>query len=160
MVANLLPERPVVTQTTALSEGFSPARGAPPDVTSIHHISLTTSNLDRSVAWYSDLLGLTKIMDEPHAGGRAVVLMHPQGALFIGLHAHAANTGERFAETSTGLDHVSLGVPNRAALVAWEQRLAERGVVHSPIADVSYGSVLVFRDPDNIQLEFIAPAQA
>jgi len=112
-----------------------------------------------SVAWYSALLGLTKIMDEPHEGGRAVVLMQPQAGLFIGLHAHDANAGERFVETRTGLDHVSLGVPNREVLVAWQQRLAERGVVHSPIADVSYGSVLVLRDPDNIQLEFIAPAQ-
>jgi catechol 2,3-dioxygenase-like lactoylglutathione lyase family enzyme len=159
MVANELPERPVVTQTSAVSEGFSPAPAAPPAVTSIHHISLTATNLERSVAWYSDLLGLTKIMDEPHEGGRAVVLMQPQAGLFIGLHAHDANAGERFVETRTGLDHVSLGVPNREVLVAWQQRLAERGVVHSPIADVSYGSVLVLRDPDNIQLEFIAPAQ-
>ena len=145
-----------MTQTTTESR----AGTVVPAVTSIHHLSLTTTDLDRSVAWYTDLLGLVPIMDEPHAGGRAVVLMQPQAGLFIGLHAHAANGGERFAETRTGLDHVSFGVPSREVLVAWEQRLAERGVPHSPIADVSYGSVLVFRDPDDIQLEFIAPAQA
>jgi len=145
-----------VTQTTTESRAGTDV----PAVTSIHHLSLTTTDLDRSVAWYTDLLGLVPIMDEPHAGGRAVVLMQPQAGLFIGLHAHAANAGERFAETRTGLDHVSFGVPSREVLVAWEQRLTERGVPHSPIADVSYGSVLVFRDPDNIQLELIAPAQA
>jgi hypothetical protein len=30
-------------------------------------------------------------------------------------------------------------------------------LTQSPIADEVYGSVLVFRDPDNIQLEFFAP---
>jgi glyoxylase I family protein len=132
---------------------------SPPAVSGVHHFSLTATDLERSVAWYSELFGLVRIMDEPHAGGRAVVLMQPDGGLFIGVHAHAANTGEPFAETRTGLDHLSFGVPNRAVLVAWQQWLAARSIVHSPIQDVGYGSVLVFRDPDNIQLEFIAPAQ-
>ena len=30
-------------------------------------------------------------------------------------------------------------------------------IVHSPIAERDYGWVLVFRDPDNIQLELYAP---
>ena len=30
-------------------------------------------------------------------------------------------------------------------------------LTQSPIADEPYGSVLVFRDPDNIQLELFAP---
>ena len=30
----------------------------------------------------------------------------------------------------------------------------------SPIVDEPYASVLVFRDPDNIQLELFAPAQS
>jgi glyoxylase I family protein len=34
---------------------------------------------------------------------------------------------------------------------------AEKPLTQSPIADESYASVLVFRDPDNIQLELFAP---
>jgi hypothetical protein len=30
-------------------------------------------------------------------------------------------------------------------------------LTQSPIADEPYGSVLVFRDPDNIQLELFSP---
>ena len=33
-------------------------------------------------------------------------------------------------------------------------RLDEVGVEHSGLKDVPYGTVLTFRDPDNIQLEF------
>src|SRR4051794_3298198 len=157
MVAN--PGGSNVSHPTAPAEAFAAAPAPPAAVPSIHHLSLTVTDLARSLAWYSDLLGLVKIMDEPHEGGHAIVLMQPEVGLFVGLHQHVANGGEAFAETRTGLDHVSFAVPDRAALVAWQQRLHERGVVHSPIADVSYGSVLVLRDPDNIQLEFIAPAQ-
>jgi hypothetical protein len=32
---------------------------------------------------------------------------------------------------------------------------ADKPLTQSPIADESYGSVLVFRDPDNIQLELV-----
>ncbi|MGE5761936.1 MAG: hypothetical protein ACM37V_16415, partial [Gemmatimonadota bacterium] len=37
----------------------------------------------------------------------------------------------------------------------WAERLDELHGEHSPVVDVSHGGVLVFRDPDNIQLEFI-----
>ena len=66
-------ERPALTQLSVHQKHLGPAPIAPPAVTTIHHISLTVTNLERSVAWYSDLLGLTKIMDEPHQAGRAVV---------------------------------------------------------------------------------------
>lgn len=32
----------------------------------IHHISLTVSDLETSVPWYSEVLGLTKLMEEQH----------------------------------------------------------------------------------------------
>ena len=51
--------------------------------------------------------------------------------------------------------------------MAWQDHLEANGVVpsahadkpltQSPIADEPYASVLVFRDPDNIQLELFAP---
>jgi glyoxylase I family protein len=146
-----------MTQPVAPPDDASPT--APPPVAGIHHVSLTVTDLARSEAWYTELVGMTKIMDEPHQGGRAIVLMQLQTGLFIGLHSHDANQRENFAEMRTGLDHVSFRVSSRAELEAWERRLAERHIAHSAIADVSYGSVLVLRDSDNIQLEFIAPAQ-
>jgi len=67
----------------------------------------------------------------------------------------------------TGLDHVGFSMPARADLEIWQDHLQNNGVVRcaeantpstqSPIADEGYGSVLVFRDPDSIQLEFFSP---
>ncbi len=129
-------------------------------ITGYHHLSLTVTDLAASVAWYRDLFGLQQVMEEKHDGGRGVVLMQPEAGLFLGLHEHEHNAGERFAETRTGLDHVSIGVPDRAALETWLDTLARKGIVHSPISDQPWGSVLVFRDPDNIQLELCCPPSA
>jgi catechol 2,3-dioxygenase-like lactoylglutathione lyase family enzyme len=58
-----------------------------------------------------------------------------------------------FSEFRIGLDHLSFAVDSRAELQAWAEHLDTHGVEHSPISDHPYGAVLVFRDPDNIQLE-------
>jgi hypothetical protein len=43
-------------------------------------------------------------------------------------------------------------------LQGWEARLKEIGVTYSPITETPIGTVIVFRDPDDIQLEFWLPA--
>jgi glyoxylase I family protein len=124
---------------------------------SVHHISLTVTDLEASVAWYERVFGIRPQMDEAHEGGLARVLADEQWRLVVGLHRHDANQGEAFSERRTGLDHVGFAVASRAELEAWQQHLRELAVEQSPIADRAYGSVLVFRDPDNIQLELFAP---
>jgi glyoxylase I family protein len=127
-----------------------------PTITAIHHVSVTVTDLERSVPWYSEVLGLTKLMEEQHPNddGYAVVLGTPDWALCVGLHVHPTNTAEQFSEIRTGLDHVAFLVSGHAELEAWESRLTDLQVEHSPITDREAYSVLVFRDPDNIQLEF------
>ncbi len=133
----------------------------------LHHIALTVSDLDASVRWYEEVFPVRFQTDIPHQGGVGKLLADEARELIIVLHRHDANRGERFVETRTGLDHVGLAVPTRADLEAWQVHLAEMGVeraaaadrpcTQSPIVDRPYGSVLVFRDPDNIQLEMYAP---
>ena len=129
------------------------------EITGVHHLALTVRDMAKTTAWYEDLFGLTKVAEMEEPPGRPVHLyMHPGTGLFLGFHTHDENEGERFTEFRTGLDHLGFGVDSRAELEAWRLRIEERGIDHSPIADRDYGSVLVFRDPDNIQLEFFCPA--
>ncbi len=125
----------------------------------IHHISLTVTDLEFSVGWYERVLGARAVAEEFHPGGKAIILVEPHSGIGVGLHRHEANEGETFSETRTGLDHVAFSVASRAGLEAWQRRLEALEVPHSPITDVedplAY-SVVVFRDPDNIQLELIA----
>lgn len=129
-----------------------------PHVSGIHHVSVTVTDIERSVPWYCDLLGLTKLMEESHPDGTgyAVVLGKPDWSMCVGLHTHPTNERERFSESRTGLDHIGFMVSGRAELDSWESRLAELGVEHSPVNDQGGYAVLVFRDPDNIQLEFMS----
>ncbi len=126
----------------------------------LHHIALTVTDLEASIAWYQRVFGIAYQMEEAHEGGVGKVLADERWGLLIVLHHHDANQRERFSERRTGLDHAGLAVASRAELESWQQHLAELGVTHSPIADRPYGSVLVFRDPDNIQLELFAPPSA
>jgi catechol 2,3-dioxygenase-like lactoylglutathione lyase family enzyme len=74
-------------------------------------------------------------------------------------HHHNANQGEKFEESHTGLDHISFQVADRAALEAWIDRLDELNIGHTGIRRRPNGpyATVVFRDPDNNQLEFAAP---
>lgn len=133
----------------------------------LHHLALTVTDLDASMRWYEDVFGVTFQMDGPHPGGVGKVLADDTWELMIVLHHHDTNDANNFAETTTGLDHAGFAVPSRADLEAWQTHLEANGVTRSdtadkpltqsPIADEAYGSVLVFRDPDNIQLELFAP---
>ena len=123
----------------------------------LHHIALTVRDVEASIPWYENLFGITRTMDAPHEGGIGILLTDPEWRFIIVLHRHDVNEGEIFSERRTGLDHVGFQVPTRAELEAWRARLQELGITHSPIADTPYGSILVFRDPDNIQLELYSP---
>ena len=133
----------------------------------LHHIALTVTDLDASIRWYEKVFGISFRMEVPHPGGVGMLLADDQRHLTIVLHRHDTNERERFAETRTGLDHVGLRVANRSELEEWQTHLenngversaaADRPLTQSPIVDEPYGSILVFRDPDNIQLELFAP---
>lgn len=124
--------------------------------TGVHHVGFSVTDLDRSVAWYADVLGLTYVMPTDGDGYRRALLVHDSG-LFVGLTQHDANDASPFRETTAGLDHLALAVADRDELGEWEEHLAAKGVTYSPIQDVFYGAVLVFRDPDGIQLELFVP---
>jgi catechol 2,3-dioxygenase-like lactoylglutathione lyase family enzyme len=137
---------------------------------SLHHIAITVTDLEASIAWYEKVFGITFQFEVPHPGGTGMILADDGRNLVFALHRHDTNGGEAFAETRTGLDHVGLRVPRRADLVAWQAHLAALGVRQAPIADRPctqspiddrpFGSILVFRDPDNVQLELFAPPSA
>lgn len=137
---------------------------------SLHHIALTVTDLDTSIPWYERVFGITLKMEVPHPGGVGMVLADDDMNLFFALHRHDTNEGETFTETRTGLDHIGLAVPSRLDLESWQVHLDRQGVhrsaqanqpcTQSPIEDHFFGSILVFRDPDNVQIELFAPPGA
>jgi glyoxylase I family protein len=135
----------------------------------VHHVALTVTDVDSSVAWYERIFDIRHQADIPHEGGVGKLLSNEDRSLMFVLHRHDANDGQLFSERATGLDHVGLSVTTRVELEQWEQHLEANGIVladpaakpftRSAIIDAPYASVMVFRDPDNIQLELFAPAE-
>lgn len=129
-----------------------------PKAAGLHHLSLTVTDVGASEAWYRRVLGLERVMVEEHEGGYAVVLSRPGTSLFIGLHHHDANRGERSEEVRTGLDHVAVHVETRSELDRWVEHFDRLGVPHGEICESTAPfpyALVAFRDPDNIQLEMI-----
>jgi len=127
-------------------------------ITGVDHIALTVSDLEHSSEWYQEVFGLAKIaaVEEGDGERRKVILRHSGTGLRIGLVEHRTSPTEPFDETRVGLDHLSIEVASRAELDAMQQRLQQLGAHQSPIAEGLAGAmVLVFRDPDNIQLELV-----
>ena len=141
-------------------------------VGSVHHVRMAVTDVERSKAFYTEVLGFQVAVDAPPPPSDAnhdvlvdslqggVILMH-QG-MFFGLRPvddERARASDRFDPFRVGLDHISFTVPTRADLDAAERLLDERGVDHGPIRDLTpLGlSFLAFFDPDGIALGLTSP---
>jgi glyoxylase I family protein len=129
-----------------------------PTITGGHHVAFSVRDADRSAQWYGDLLGMQVVLKGDDDTVRFRVLAHPDSGWVIGVRQYPGREEGAFDELRTGLDHFAFGVSSRAELESWEQRLRAADVPFTPIAESPIGPVIVFRDPDNIQLEFFLPA--
>lgn len=129
-----------------------------PIATSFHHVTLTVTNLEASVRWYRDVLGLAHVADR-HGPGWTRTLLRSTSGLVIGLTRHdATSPSDRFDPARVGLDHLSIACADRAEVEEWARHLDSIGVDHAPIDDAPAGHVLVCKDPDDLPVEFFAPA--
>ncbi len=123
----------------------------------VHHLRLTVADVDRSRAFYTEVLGFQHVMDLPSG------VFLSNGALGLGIgpspNPTRAPADDRFDEARIGLDHLSFQVASRAELERAARLLDERGVPRGEVTDLgdAFGLyILAFRDPDNIQLELTA----
>lgn len=129
-------------------------------ISAIHHLGLTVRAVHSSAVWYESVLGFEPAGSYGSPGGerQKVFLRHHRLDVRLGLTQHGSGSRDDFDETRVGLDHLAFRVNSEAELFDWQDRLASLGVQHSPISpanSIPGAAVLVFRDPDNIQLELI-----
>ncbi|WP_280258800.1 VOC family protein [Nocardia wallacei] len=134
----------------------------------IHHVRLTVTDIERSRAFYRDVLGFEVAAesagspDDPQVRtdpyqlyGGCVFQAH---GLLLGLRPVAPPT-DRFDSERVGLDHLSFSVVSKDELFAAATRLAAAGIEHGEVTDMpQFGiAILSFDDPDGIHLELTAP---
>jgi catechol 2,3-dioxygenase-like lactoylglutathione lyase family enzyme len=125
-----------------------------------HHLTLTVTDINRAREFYTGVLGLNVIAE---ISPTWVVVGNNQ--LFFGIcephDPDQAIDNDRFNENRVGLDHLSFTVESRQDIERAQQLFGEAGVRHAEIKDIpDFGiTVMMFWDPDNIQLELSAPLQ-
>lgn len=130
----------------------------PPKVRGFTHISLSVRDLEESLRFYRDTLGLD-VLAEPFDGsvfeGREAMVLAGRTALC--LQEHRANGGASFDPTRTGLDHIALAVAGVDDLHAFADHLTGAGIDHSGVKPLpGFGDFIEMRDPNGILVELHA----
>ena len=118
----------------------------PPDA-HIGEVHLTVSDLNRSVGFYTGLLGFAEV----ERNGSRAALGPAGGPAIVHLEGHA-NARPRARRTS-GLFHIAILVPDRAALGRSLRRLAEQRWPLTGAADHLVSEALYLNDPDGLGIE-------
>jgi len=143
-----------VERTRIRSEYLRPAeRRGESSARGVHHMALLSSNVERTVRFYQELLEfpLTEIFENrDYKGSNHFFFDIGHGNLLAFFDFPGLDLGP-YAEVLGGLHHVAISV----AAETW-QRLKEK----LDNADVSYqqesGTSIYFRDPDGARVELIA----
>ncbi len=117
----------------------------------LHHAALSVRDLDASLAWYRDVLGLEETFRNESDTRRMAVTRFPGQRQTFGLVEHTGG-GEGFAPQNLGLDHVAFSVTSGENLDAWAVHFDRLGVTHSGVTATPFGGMLHFEDPDGIAL--------
>lgn len=118
--------------------------------TRIGHVHLTVSDLDRSLAFYRDVLGF----EVTTTYGRDAVFLSAGGYHHhVGLNTWAGRGAPGPAPGTTGLYHFAILFPDRKALAAAVRRVLDAGVPLEGAADHGVSEAIYLRDPDGNGVE-------
>ncbi|MTV27691.1 VOC family protein [Nitriliruptoraceae bacterium ZYF776] len=116
----------------------------------IFNVKIPVSDLPRSRDWYERVLGFEVELEFPDESGVVRgVAGHLPGVegTYVSLRENPTS-----AAGLSGADVLGLSIADRSAAEAWAARFDELGIDHSPVIDATIGWLLVFHDPDGIEL--------
>lgn len=124
------------------------------------HIGMTVSDMDRTIAFYCDLLGLRLALRKRNADSELVFLDAGGGMLEIVAPAKGAGRFRDVPITEAGMRHLTLAYDNVDAMV---EQLAAAGVEIAEAPRDAHNREMIkrvafVRDPDGILVELIERA--
>lgn len=121
-----------------------------PQLAGIHHLKIPVTDLPRALAWYGRVFGFRPTIEFPDDDG---VIRGVAGVLpGLGDTMVAFRENLRAAQGCAGFDPIGFAVADRADVEKWAAHLDVQGIPHSPVIDASIGWLLVFNDPDGLEL--------
>jgi catechol 2,3-dioxygenase len=117
---------------------------------SIGHVHLKVADLDRALKFYCDVLGFEL---QQRFGSSAAFISAGGYHHHIGLNTWESAGGSPPPPSSTGLYHLAILYPTRAALADALQRLIAAGVELDGASDHGVSEALYLRDPDGNGVE-------
>lgn len=121
-----------------------------PADTRVGHVHLKVSDLDRSITFYSDVLGFTVTQ---RYGDQAAFLGAGGYHHHIGLNTWHSRGAGPAPEQAAGLYHAAFLFPDRASLGAALQRVLDHGTSLDGAADHGVSEAVYVRDPDGNGIE-------
>ncbi|PIV75143.1 MAG: glyoxalase [Rhodobacteraceae bacterium CG17_big_fil_post_rev_8_21_14_2_50_65_11] len=116
----------------------------------VGHVHLKVSDLDRSIAFYRDVLGLEV---QQRLGSGAAFLSAGGYHHHLGLNTWQSCGGSHPPRGATGLYHVAFLYPTRDALGRAVARVVDLGVPLAGAADHGVSEAVYFDDPDGNGVE-------
>lgn len=116
----------------------------------IGHVHLKVANLDRALAFYCGVLGFEL---KQRYGEQAAFVAAGGYHHHIGLNTWESQGGSPPAPGTTGLFHLAIIYPTRAALADALKRLIEAKVALDGASDHGVSEALYLRDPDGNGVE-------
>ena len=130
---------------------FAPSTTGPAHPgTRIGHIHLKVADLDRAIDFYHGVLGFSITQ---RMGGSAAFLAAGGYHHHIGLNTWQSKGGPPPPPGTTGLFHVAIVYPTRAALADALRRLNSAGIQLDGASDHGVSEALYLRDPDGNGIE-------
>lgn len=121
-----------------------------PKGTRIGHVHLKVSDLERSIAFYRDVVGL-EVMQQ--YGPQAAFLSAGGYHHHLGLNTWDSLGGPRPPRNAVGLYHTAFLFPDRPALARAVKRVVEAGVALEGAADHGVSEAVYLSDPDGNGIE-------
>lgn len=124
--------------------------GQLPDHTSIGHVHLKVSNLERSIDFYCTVLGFSLMM---RYGNQAAFVSAGGYHHHIGLNTWESKDALPPPHGHTGLYHVAILLPSRYDLSVVVRRVLKHGIQLDGASDHGVSEAIYLRDPDENGLE-------
>lgn len=131
----------------------------PLDFTGYHHAAFATADLEKTIAYWRDLLGFRLAITFKGSEGRQYAFSLPQGMVlyFFEWPEVSAPSPKRHGMPVKGpfhFDHIALGLASEAELFRLQDRLVENDFPVSNVMDHGYLRSIYTFDPNGIPLEF------